>query len=69
MRNDTETHCHCGAEYRGSDHCAECGCEQYESDDCGRTHEPADPDLRGWVVMMLLPPVIVILYIVYNLFF
>ncbi len=28
---DTETHCHCGAEYRGSDHCPDCGCEQYET--------------------------------------
>ena len=35
MRRDTETHCHCGTDYRGSDHCPECGCEQYESGDCG----------------------------------
>lgn len=34
-RFDTETHCHCGGEYRGSDHCSECYCEQYESGDCG----------------------------------
>ena len=39
---DTETTCHCGAEYRGFDHCPACGCEQYESlacpgpDDSGR---------------------------------
>lgn len=32
---DTDTRCHCGSPYRGSDHCSECGCEQYESDDCG----------------------------------
>ncbi len=31
MRQDTEHQCHCGAEYRGSDHCPECYCEQYES--------------------------------------
>lgn len=38
MRRDTETTCHCGAAYNGSDHCPECGCEQYESiivGDCG----------------------------------
>ena len=27
---DTETTCHCGADYQGSDHCPACGCEQYE---------------------------------------
>ena len=27
---DTETHCHCGAAYNGSDHCPSCCCEQYE---------------------------------------
>lgn len=31
---DTETYCHCGAEYKGSDHCHECQCEQYESLHC-----------------------------------
>lgn len=43
---DTETHCHCGAAYNqaavtgntraqyGGDHCAACGCEQYESLRC-----------------------------------
>lgn len=36
-RADTETHCHCTARYNGSDHCPECGCEQYESGDCGHT--------------------------------
>lgn len=30
-----DTHCHCGADMRGSDHCPACGCEQYEAD-CGR---------------------------------
>lgn len=38
MRHDTETTCHCGAAYNGSDHCPECGCEQYETiivRDCG----------------------------------
>lgn len=39
-RRDTETECHCTAEYRGSDHCPECGCEQYESGDCGHTTTP-----------------------------
>lgn len=34
-RRDTYTTCHCGASYNGSDHCAECGCEQFESGDCG----------------------------------
>lgn len=34
MRGDTETHCHCGADYRGSDHCPRCHCEQYESLRC-----------------------------------
>jgi hypothetical protein len=32
---DTETHCHCGVSYDGSDHCPECHCEQYERD-CGK---------------------------------
>lgn len=27
----TETHCHCGSEFKGSDHCPECHCEQYEA--------------------------------------
>ncbi len=40
MRRDTETNCHCGAAYDGSDHCPECGCEQYESGDCGYVHLP-----------------------------
>lgn len=31
---DTETTCHCGAAYRGADHCPACGCEQYESLRC-----------------------------------
>jgi len=34
---DTETHCHCGAAYEGSDHCPSCGCEQYESYSCAFT--------------------------------
>lgn len=38
-RLDTETHCHCGGDYGGSDHCYVCGCEQYETGDCGHTHE------------------------------
>lgn len=42
MRTDTETTCHCSADYAGSDHCPECGCEQYESGDCGYT-APAVP--------------------------
>lgn len=29
-RLDTKTHCHCGADYNGSDHCPHCQCEQYE---------------------------------------
>jgi hypothetical protein len=32
--NDTETTCHCGAKYNGSDHCPACYCEQYESQVC-----------------------------------
>lgn len=39
-RSDNETHCHCGHLYRGSDHCPDCGCEQYESRDCGLTWRP-----------------------------
>jgi hypothetical protein len=31
----TETTCHCGAGFRGSDHCPSCSCEQFEAD-CGR---------------------------------
>jgi hypothetical protein len=38
MRGDTETHCHCGCPYAGSDHCPDCGCEQFESGDCGHTY-------------------------------
>lgn len=34
-RGDTEDTCHCGADYAMSDHCPVCGCEQYESGDCG----------------------------------
>lgn len=30
-RRTTETHCHCGAEFRGCDHCPVCFCEQYEA--------------------------------------
>ena len=39
MRYDNETTCHCGAAYGGSDHCPECGCEQYESGDCGHDED------------------------------
>lgn len=42
MRHDTEDTCHCGAAYRGSDHCPECGCEQYESGDCGHTSDDSE---------------------------
>lgn len=38
MRTTTETTCHCGAEFNGSDHCSGCGCEQFEAE-CDRTHE------------------------------
>jgi hypothetical protein len=38
MRGDTDTHCHCGCPYAGSDHCPDCGCEQFESGDCGHTY-------------------------------
>jgi hypothetical protein len=31
MGAHTETHCHCGADRRGSDHCHECYCEEFES--------------------------------------
>lgn len=31
---DTPTRCHCGVEFGGSDHCPECGCEQYETELC-----------------------------------
>lgn len=36
---DTETTCHCGAAYDGSDHCPACGCEQYESLACFGTRD------------------------------
>jgi hypothetical protein len=26
----SERRCHCGARFNGSDHCPQCGCEQYE---------------------------------------
>lgn len=26
----TATHCHCGKHREGSDHCPECGCEEFE---------------------------------------
>lgn len=31
MRVHTATHCHCGTDRKGSDHCPECGCEEFES--------------------------------------
>jgi hypothetical protein len=37
IRITTEERCHCGAEFQGSDHCPECGCEQYEST-CDHIH-------------------------------
>lgn len=40
MRTDTETTCHCGGNYAGSDHCPACGCEQYESYACEDASEP-----------------------------
>lgn len=30
-QEQTLTHCHCGAWMAFSDHCPECGCEEYES--------------------------------------
>jgi hypothetical protein len=30
MTQHTATHCHCGAHRRGSDHCPECMCEEWE---------------------------------------
>jgi hypothetical protein len=30
QRIHTETHCHCGSERGNSDHCPECGCEEFE---------------------------------------
>ena len=32
----TETRCHCGAEFDGSDHCPMCYCEQFEATCDGR---------------------------------
>lgn len=37
----TPTHCHCGAHRHGSDHCPECGCEEYESY-CDHEYEADD---------------------------
>jgi hypothetical protein len=31
MGHHTATHCHCGEDRQGSDHCPECGCEEFES--------------------------------------
>lgn len=31
MGQHTATHCHCGCDRNGSDHCPECGCEEFES--------------------------------------
>jgi len=31
MGKHTWTHCHCGTHRQGSDHCPECGCEEFES--------------------------------------
>jgi primosomal protein N' len=33
----TDTHCHCGAHRKGSDHCPECGCEEFETV-CSHVH-------------------------------
>jgi hypothetical protein len=41
-RPDTEDTCHCGADYARSDHCPVCGCEQYESGDCGVVAEAVE---------------------------
>lgn len=30
-QSTTETTCHCAAPFNGSDHCPECGCEQFEA--------------------------------------
>lgn len=38
---DTEWTCHCGIDYEGSDHCPDCGCEQYEMVMCGWEALPA----------------------------
>lgn len=40
---DTETTCHCGAEYNGWDHCPSCFCEQYESR-CDHEHDPNEEE-------------------------
>lgn len=37
-RFDTADTCHCGANYGGSDHCPDCGCEQFQCQDCGHVH-------------------------------
>lgn len=38
MGKHTETHCHCGSSRGNSDHCPECGCEEFESV-CDHVHE------------------------------
>lgn len=60
--NHTATHCHCAADRQGSDHCPECGCEEYEST-CDHQHFSVDlvdmsstPDgkMRGlWLIAAL----------------
>lgn len=47
METETATttdwdHCHCGAHMNGSDHCPDCGCEQWERT-CDHTHSHSDP--------------------------
>jgi len=37
IRMHTATHCHCGSERGGSDHCPECGCEEFEGT-CDHVH-------------------------------
>lgn len=45
VAHDTETTCHCGAEYGGSDHCPVCMCEQYETT-CTEIH------VHAWIVLV-----------------
>ena len=38
-RKQTPDKCHCGSPMRGSDHCPECGCEEYEAY-CEHEYQP-----------------------------
>jgi hypothetical protein len=59
-RLDTETHCHCGKSYDGSDHCPWCNCEMFEGY-CNEDYPDLSPSLfltteLERIVMSGIPP-------------